>query len=248
MKQISILHLSRYASARRPATGFVAVMCASALAVTIPPAARAQGIPVFDASAVAQMLLTVSNLKQQVQQLMTTYNALTGVRGFGDLLSSPVVAQSLPSNWQSLYTAIQQGGYVGLTGAAQTLRSASEIYNCENQAGIDQQICQRALNKPFQDKALAQQAYQTELNELNQVQALVQQIDQTQDPKGIAELQGRIAGEQAAIQQETTKLQLFRMMAETEDHLVAEQQHELDLKRSSSDQRAQDRLTPVTFD
>lgn len=248
MKQTSILHLSRYRSAHRPGNRFVAELCASALMATVPHAAHAQGIPVFDASAVAQMLLTVSNLKQQVQQLMTTYNALTGVRGFGSLLSSPVVAQSLPSNWQSLYTAIQQGGYAGLTGTAQTLRSASEIYNCENQAGIDQQVCQRALNKPFQDKALAQQAYQTELNELNQVQALVQQINQTQDPKGIAELQGRVAGEQAAIQQETTKLQLFRMMAETEDHLVAEQQHELDLKRSSSDQRAQDRLTPVTFD
>ena len=234
-------------SSRRPASRFLA-LCASTLVVTAPSVAHAQGIPVFDASAVAQMLLTVSNLKQQVQQLMTTYNSLTGVRGFGSLLSSPVVAQSLPANWQSLYTSIQQGGYAGLTGAAQTLRLASEIYNCQNQSGIDEQVCQRTLNKPFQDKALAQQAYQTELNELNQVQALVQQINQTQDPKGIAELQGRIAGEQATIQQETTKLQLFRMMAETEDHLVAEQQHELDLKRSSSDQRAQDRLTPVTFD
>ncbi|AOK67875.1 P-type DNA transfer protein VirB5 [Burkholderia multivorans] len=225
-----------------------AALFASALVATAPLTASAQGIPVFDASAVAQMLLTVSNLQQQVQQLLTTYNALTGVRGFGSLLSNPIVAQSLPANWQNIYTAIQQGGYAGLTGAAQTLRSASEIYNCENQSGIDQQICQRTLNKPFQDKALAEQAYQTELNELNQVQALVQQINQTQDPKGIAELQGRIAGEQAAIQQETTKLQLFKMMAETEDRLVTEQQHELDLQRSSSGQRAQDRLTPVTFD
>ncbi|MBU9413512.1 P-type DNA transfer protein VirB5 [Burkholderia multivorans] len=248
MNETSILHPSQYQLGRRLAARSFAALCVSVLVATVLPAAHAQGIPVFDASAVAQMLLTVNNLKQQVQQLMTTYSALTGVRGFGSLLSSPVVAQSLPANWQSLYTAVQQGGYAGLTGAAQTLRSASEIYNCQNQSGIDQQVCQRALNKPFQDKALAQQAYQTELSELNQVQTLVQQINQTQDPKGIAELQGRIAGEQAAIQQETTKLQLFRMMAETEDHLVAEQQHELDLKRSSSDQRAQDRLTPVTFD
>ncbi|MCL4626066.1 P-type DNA transfer protein VirB5 [Burkholderia multivorans] len=233
--------------ARWPIGRSITALCTVVLVAGIPPAARAQGIPVFDASAVAQMLLTVSNLQQQVQQLMTTYNSLTGVRGFGSLLSNPVVAQSLPTNWQSIYTAIQQGGYSGLTGAAQALRSASEIYDCQNQSGVDQQICQRTLNKPFQDKALAQQAYQTELNELNQVQSLVQQIDQTQDPKGIAELQGRIAGEQAAIQQETTKLQLFRMMAETEDRLVTEQQHELDLQRSSSAQRAQDRLAPVKF-
>nr|WP_249744617.1 P-type DNA transfer protein VirB5 [Burkholderia pyrrocinia] len=226
----------------------VAIACSIGLAAV--PQTFAQGIPVFDAASVAQMLLTVQNLQQQVQQAIAQYNALTGMRGFaliGSLLNNPVIAQSLPSGWQNIYTAIQNGGYSGLTGAAQALRAASQIYNCENQSGVDQQICQRALNKPFQDKALALQAYQTELSELTEIQNLVQQIQQTQDPKGIAELQARIQGEQAAVQQETTKLQLFRMMADTEDKLIAEQQHELDLKRASSTQRAQDRLQSVTF-
>lgn len=243
--------ITHHIKALRRAVGALASSIVLSTTVAVAPmSAHAQGIPVFDATAVAQMLLTVQNLQQQVQQLMTTYNSLTGVRGFanvGSLLGNPVLAQSLPQNWQSVYTAIQNGGYSGLTGAAQALRSASQIYNCENQSGIDQQICQRSLNKPFQDKALAQQAYQTELSELNEIQGLTQQIQQTQDPKGIAELQARIQAEQSSIQQETTKLQMFRMLADTEDKLVAEQQHELNLKRASSATRAQDQLQPVTF-
>ncbi|MFK3907433.1 type IV secretion system protein [Pseudomonas monteilii] len=42
------------------------------------------------------------------------------------------------------------------------------------------------------------------------------QINQTQDPKWIAGLQGPIAAEQAMIQKEQTKLQMFQMVAEAE--------------------------------
>jgi type IV secretion system protein VirB5 len=209
--------------------------------------AHAQGIPVYDAQNVIQAIASVGQLKQEVQQEIQIYQSTVGTRGFGALLNNPVVANSLPSNWQSVYTAIQNGGYAGLTGSAQTLRSASEIYNCEDQAGIDQQVCQRALNKPYQDKAFGLQAYQTELQELNQIQNLAQQIDVTQDPKGIAELQARIQTESTTVGNEMTKLQLFRMLADTEDKLVAEQQSELVLSRAGKTNRLQDQMVPASF-
>jgi type IV secretion system protein VirB5 len=207
----------------------------------------AQGIPVFDAQNVIQAIATVAQLEQQVQQEIQIYQSTVGTRGFGALLSNPVVANSLPSNWQSVYTAVQNGGYAGLTGSAQALRSASEIYNCADQTGIDEQVCQRALNKPFQDKAFGIQAYQTELQELNQIQSLMQQIDVTQDPKGVAELQARIQSESTAVGNEMTKLQLFRMLAESEDRLVAEQQSELVLSRAGNTTRLQDQMVPASF-
>ncbi|WP_081080253.1 P-type DNA transfer protein VirB5 [Burkholderia cepacia] len=209
--------------------------------------AHGQGIPVYDAQNVVQAIATVGQLKQQVQQEIQIYQSTVGTRGFGALLSNPVVADSLPSNWQSVYTAIQSGGYAGLTGSAQAMRSASQIYNCEDQTGIDQRLCQRALNKPYQDKAFGLQAYQTELEELNQIQSLAQQINATQDPKGIAELQARIQTESTAVGNEMTKLQLFRMLAETEDKLVAEQQSERVLSRAGKTNRPQDRMVPVSF-
>ncbi|KVW14890.1 conjugal transfer protein TraF [Burkholderia cepacia] len=215
--------------------------------LAVSPASHAQGIPVFDAQNVAQAIATVAQLEQEVQQEIQIYQSTVGTRGFGALLTNPVVANSLPSNWQSVYTAVQNGGYAGLTGSAQALRSASEIYNCEDQAGIDQQVCQRVLNKPFQDKAFGQQAYQTELQELTQIQSLMQQIDVTQDPKGIAELQARVQTETTAVGDEMTKLQLFRMLAETEDRLVAEQQSELVLSRAGNTSRLQDQMVPASF-
>ena len=225
----------------------VRVAAAAVLAAAFVGPVHAQGIPVFDAQNVAQALSTVAQLEQQVQQEIQLYQSMNGSRGFGALLSNPVLANSLPSNWTSVYTAIQNGGYAGLTGGAQALRSAGEIYNCEDQSGIDQQVCQRALNKPFQDKAFGMQAYQTELQELNQIQSLMQQIDVTQDPKGVAELQARIQSESTAVGNEMTKLQLFRMLSDTEDRLIAEQQGELVMSRAGNTARLQDQMVPATF-
>jgi type IV secretion system protein VirB5 len=228
-------------------TGRLKVAGAVVVWVTLSSVGHTQGIPVFDAQNVAQAIATVAQLEQQVRQEIQIYQSTVGTRGFGALLSNPVVANSLPSNWQGVYTAVQNGGYAGLTGSAQALRSASEIYNCADQTGIDQQVCQRALNKPFQDKAFGLQAYQTELQELNQSQSLMQQIDVTQDPKGVAELQARIQSETTAVGNEMTKLQLFRMLAETEDKLVAEQQTELVLSRAGNTTRLQDQMLPASF-
>jgi type IV secretion system protein VirB5 len=209
--------------------------------------ARAQGIPVFDAASVAQAISQLAQLEQQVQQEIQLFNSLNGSRGFGALLSNPVVANSLPANWLSTYTAIQNSGSAGLTSSAQALRSANEIYNCQDQTGVDQQLCQRQLNKPFQDKAFGEQAYQTELQELNQIQSLAQQIDATQDPKGIAELQARVQAETTIVGNEMTKLQLFRMLAEAEDKLIEEQKNELVMSRAANTARPQDQMVPASF-
>ena len=217
------------------------------LSALMVPAAHAQGIPVFDAQNVVQAIAMVVQLEQQVQQEIQLFQSMNGTRGFGQLLDSPVLANSLPSNWMAVYASVQSGGYAGLTGNAQALRSASELYNCEDQSGADQQVCQRALNKPFQDKAFGMQAYQSELQELSQIQSLMQQIDATQDPKGVAELQARIQSESTAVGNEMTKLQLFRMLADTEDKLIAEQQSELALSRAANTTRLQDQTAPVTF-
>ncbi|MBR8285437.1 P-type DNA transfer protein VirB5 [Burkholderia cenocepacia] len=202
---------------------------------------------VYDEKNVAQAIAMVGQLKQQVQQEMALYRSLSGARGFGALLDRPGVVNALPDNWQSVYAAIREGGYAGLTGPAQALRAQSKLYDCEDQQGIDQQICQRALNKPFQDKALGLQAYQTELAELDRIELLMRHIDTTRDPKGIAELQARIQSESVAVGNEMTKLQMFKMLADTEDRLIAEQQTELLLKRAGNTRRLQDQMAPVTF-
>jgi type IV secretion system protein VirB5 len=221
--------------------------------------AHAQGIPVIDASNLAQSIQQVTawaqQLKQmenQLNQLQSQYSAITSNRGFGSLLNNPTLQNYLPSDWQNVYSSVRSGGYSGLTGAAQSLRNASAIYNCQDQTGAgwgsnDTSTCNRALNKNFQDKAYAQQAYQSSMDRMTQIQGLISQIQNTQDPKGIAELQARIAGEQAALNDEQTKLGLFKQLSEAEDKLIQQQQHETDMQRVSATARTADSLQPVSY-
>ena len=150
----------------------------------------------FDAQNVVQAIATVARLEQEVQQEIQIYQSTVGSRGFGALLGNPVVASSLPSNWQSVYTAIQNGGYAGLTGSAPgvALGEPRSTTARTRPASTSRYVSARSTSR-FQDKAFGLQAYQTELHELNQIQSLMQQIDVTQDPKGVAELQARIQAE-----------------------------------------------------
>jgi type IV secretion system protein VirB5 len=50
-----------------------------------------------------------------------------------------------------------------------------------------------------------------------------------------------------AVGNEMTKLQLFRMLADAEDKLVAEQQSELVLSRAGKTIRLQDQMVPASF-
>jgi len=229
------------------------------LAVAGTGAAQAQGIPVIDAANLAQSVQQVvswtEQLKQmqnQLTQMQQQYSAISGNRGFGSVLNNPQLQNYLPTNWQSVYQSVQTGGYSGLTGAAQTLRNQSAIYNCQDQGGTgwtsaDTNACNRSLNKSFQDKAYVQQSYQSSMDRMTQIQGLINQVGQTQDPKGVAEIQARIAGEQAALNDEQTKLNLYKQSEEIEDKLIQQQMHETDMQRTSLTTRGSDSLTPVTY-
>lgn len=230
-----------------------------ALAFMGASAANAQGIPVIDAANLTQSLQQViawgqqaEQMKSQITQMETEYNAISGTRSLGSLFNNPALQNYLPSNWQSVYSQVKSGGYGGLTAAAQTLRNASTTYNCQDQnrtgwASSDTSLCNRSLNKSFQDKAYMQQAYQSGLDRMTQIQQLIGQINSTSDPKGIAEVQARIAGEQAALNDEQTKLNLYKELAATEDKLIQQQAHETDMQRVSATTRAADNLTPVSY-
>lgn len=229
------------------------------LAVAGTGAANAQGIPVIDAANLAQSVQQViswsqqlTQMQNQLTQMQQQYAAISGNRGFGSVLNNPTLQNYLPTNWQQVYSQVQSGGYAGLTGAAQTLRNQSAIYNCQDQSGAgwtsaDTNACNRSLNKSFQDKAYVQQSYQSSMDRMTQIQGLINQVSLTQDPKGVAEIQARIAGEQAALNDEQTKLNLYKQSEEIEDKLIQQQMHETDMQRTSLTTRASDNLTPVTY-
>lgn len=196
----------------------------------------AAGIPVIDvakiandtmnqAANIAKYIEMINQYKSQIDQMKQQYDSLTGSRGLGLIMNNPELRSYIPAEWQEVYYKISNDGYQGLSGTAQAILDANNLLNaCNTQANADKLLCERQLAKAAQDKAWALDAFDKASQRWDQIQALMGQINSTTDPKAIAELQARINAEQAAIQNEQTKLQMFQMLAQVEEKLIEEQQ------------------------
>lgn len=180
---------------------------------------------------IAKYVEMIAQYKQQIDQMKQQYDSLTGSRGLGGIMNDPSYADYLPSEWQDVYKRVQDGGYQGLTGSAQAIRDANKVFDsCATKTGVDKQVCERSVVKASQDKAFASGAFDKAKDRWDQIQGLMEQINGTDDPKAIAELQARINSEQAALQNEQTKLQMYQMIAAAEDRLIEQQQREANTK------------------
>ena len=208
--------------------------------------AIAGGIPVIDTVSIAdrqaQHLETILKWKtqydqmtSQIDQLKTTYDSMTGSRGMGQIMNNPELKDYLPTDWQEIYDVVKEGGYEGLTGTAKDVYEANKIFDmCASLTIADQRLaCEARAVKPSQDKGFALDAYEKAKSRLNQIDQLMTQINATTDPKEIAELQGRIASEQAMIANEQTKLQLYAMVAKAEDRVQQQRKREINAKANA---------------
>ncbi|MCR4145631.1 P-type DNA transfer protein VirB5 [Alcaligenes faecalis] len=180
----------------------------------------------------AKWKLQYDQMVSQIDQMRQEYKSITGVRGLGDVLNNPALRDYLPDDWQGVYDSVKSGGYAGLSGRADQVYNDNKIYDtCVNHTDEQSRIsCEAQSVKGAQDKAFALDAYDKAKERLGQIDALMQEINRTQDPKSIAELQGRIAAEQALIQNEQTKLQMYSMVASAEDRLQQQRQREINAK------------------
>ncbi|WYX22955.1 P-type DNA transfer protein VirB5 [Achromobacter xylosoxidans] len=213
-----------------------------AVGIAASSAAFAQ-VPVTDGASIAKSVenqietmakwkMQYDQMVSQIDQMKQQYAAVTGVRGMGELFNNPQLRDYLPQDWQGVYDSVKSGGYAGLSGRAESIYDNNKVYDaCAGFVSMEQRVnCEAQAVKGAQDKAFALDAYDAAKNRLSQIDQLMQQINQTQDPKAIAELQGRIAAEQAMIQNEQTKLQMYQMVAAAEDRLQEQRQREINAK------------------
>lgn len=204
------------------------------------------GIPVIDAASIAdrqtQHVETILKWKtqydqmvSQINQLKEQYDSMTGSRGLGQIMNNEDFKNYLPSDWQDIYDAVRDGGYEGLTGTAKEIYEENQVFDACAMLTIDEQrlACEARAVKPAQDKGFALDAYEKAKSRLDQIDQLMTQIDSTTDPKEIAELQARIASEQAMISNEQTKLKLYQMVAEAEARVQAQRQKEINAKANA---------------
>ena len=215
-------------------------------------------IPVTDGASIGQQIAaqveTIAKWKLQYDQMMSQieqakqqYESLTGSRGLGTIMNDPAMRDYLPGDWQAVYDSVRNGGYSGLSGTGKSVYDANKIYDACGHFTIAQQrtSCEAQAVKGAQDKGFALDAYNAAKSRINQIDQLMQKINQTQDPKAIAELQARIGAEQANIQNEQTKLQLYSMVAAAEEKVQVQRAREMSMQDAAK--REGLKIQPMTF-
>ncbi|MEX3555434.1 MAG: type IV secretion system protein [Burkholderia gladioli] len=188
----------------------------------------AQGIPVLDASTLAQAIITVQQLKQQYVTLTNQYQALIGNRGLGDILNNPALRNYLPDEWQSVYDAVKSGQMNGISGVADSIA---------RQEGLTAYTPgQQRLNDTLSaNKAMVMRAYQASIDRLNNIQQLMQQSNLTQDPAAKADLQNRWSAEISSINADKVRLDLAAKLQDAEKEFAQQAAHR-DMQRRLHDE------------
>lgn len=195
------------------------------------------GIPVIDGANLVQAVQQVlawqqqyQQMVQQYQQLQQQYASITGSRGLGNILNNQALQGVVPADVSTVYQAIQQGGGQGLTGAAQAIRNATKVYDCQGRTGTDLSTCQAFLNTNSQSQAYSQGASNLLTQRVSQIQSLQDQINSTSDPKAIAELQARLTAEVAQVNNDANRLAVLKAMADEQDRAAQQAIKERELK------------------
>ena len=175
------------------------VLLAASL-TSVPFMAIASGIPVVDGAAAAQraqnfvqqmmeMGKQLAQMKQQYEQQVKQFKAMTGSRGLGNILKDTVKDQ-IPSEWSAIYDGAKNIDYKSVING-----KAYQTDNADKLLVHNQQM----ISKVFADTK----------KQLENIEQLMNQINNTQDIKAATDLQNRIAVEQAKIANNQIKLDMF---------------------------------------
>lgn len=190
----------------------------SCLMLATPAISSASGIPVFDGAAAANALQSLIQMKQQIDnqikqitELKSQVKALTGTRNLGNILKTEAYEQ-LPDEWKSVYNSastLKNGNYKDLLSAK----------NYNPSADSERLVQQFDLTlKAIKDSEVR----------MDNIKRLMDQVNQTQDMKAAADLQSRIALENAKIQQNQTNLDMMARFMDIQEKVQVQQRQNRD--------------------
>jgi hypothetical protein len=186
----------------------LALLTAAALGLLHPYPARAQWA-VIDAANLQQSVKQVTawaaqhqDMLQHLQQLESTYAAITGGRGMQSLLPIALATRNyLPMNNSDLMNVLNgiSTNYPILANQVQGIMASHAVLSNHQIATLSPQAQQVLLQGRQAAAALAmlsQQSHASSSGNFGQLQGLITALGMTPDTKASADLQGRIAAEQ----------------------------------------------------
>jgi type IV secretion system protein VirB5 len=216
------------------------------MGLTVAPPSNAQWA-VVDVGAITQLIQEISYWKQQIQamssqlnQLQSTYNAMTGNRGMQNLLPiTPQTRNYLPTNWQGLMATLNglSGSYGVLSAQLNSTLAANAILTPAQLSRLspqEQTQLQSSRNSAALMQATSQQALQASSQRFTSLQQLINAIPTATDQKGALDLQARIAAEQAMLQNEQTKIQTLNQALQADERARQQRAQELSISNLGS--------------
>lgn len=187
-------------------------------------------MPVIDVAAITQLLQQImawdeqlQGMRAQLTQLQQTTSALTGARGMEALLrQTPAARNYLPADWNGLAGLAAGTAAAGdpmLAHAVRIQRDANAILSQQALARLSPSLA--SLLGGERDAVAVNQtstraAYARSSDRFASLSVLIDQIRAAPDAKAIAELQGRIAAEQAMLANEGIKLVALAQAADAD--------------------------------
>ncbi len=168
----------------------------------------------------------LQQMKQQFDQLQSTFNSMNGSRGMADLVNNPIARQYLPANYQE----ILNNGY----GNSASIRSAAKLFGIEDTTldpasasakAFESNASQAAINR-----ATMEDGYSKASQRFADIQVLLDKVNSTPDAKDVADLQARIQAEQVMMQNENIKLAMLGQLAQSQRDLANQQVTEIGMK------------------
>lgn len=221
-------------------------LASSVALLALPWPARSSGLPVIDTASIGNQIAEhaetlarwgsqLSAMEAQLQRLMATYQAITGVRDMGSAMAAlnmVGIQNPMPINPYAVQNLISgTGGISGMSSALSGLytgnASANHVYTPSGGDWRAQDLMTNA-NSLAGIQALAQHSYQASADRLTQLAVLRARAQVASDPAEVSQLQAQTAIVQSDIASQQQQLQAVAVMAQTQQQVRAQRTDEQD--------------------
>lgn len=195
-----------------------------------------QGVPVFDAGAIAKHVEQIGKLTEQIQtmqaqltqakQLYESFNKLTDVNEVASLLSSSEFRKHLPKEFGEIEKLVSGNGTGSLTGVIDRYLEQNRTYSGGDANSFYRTELDRIARQTGAKHSIGQSVYDTASKRIDGLEELRQKITSAKDAKDVLDLSARIQAEQALLQNEVLRMQGLAMVQQARGDMDGQRQKE----------------------
>lgn len=218
---------------KRPLVGLFRSLICAVLSMTIAlfrlSPSLAQGIPTFDASAIANqvqqlesMAKQLESLKSQLEQgekLFGSLNKLTDMSSIAGLLNDPKIRQALPKDFGDVEKLLKGTGQSDFSSLSAHFQTDNNYYQSDSNNFYAQEL-ERSNKANAGSQSLGQAIYDAASKRIDGIETLKQRLGSATDAKEVMDLQARLSAESAFLQTDLLRMQGLKMVQDAQTQVA----------------------------